>query len=202
MEFTIILFTFAYSKFANSIACKFRKMDIATRLKQFMTAKNIASSQFADSADIPRPTLSQLLNGRNKKISNELIGKIHEAFPSLNVMWLMFGEGDMECAVNTQISEPQKAPVPTPSEVQEPRYEAVWAAQAPDYDQRAQRQNRQPEAYQSSGAARGTHERPISAEAIQALNNAGVRMGDTARVQQIMVLFTDGRFEAFTPADQ
>ena len=41
-----------------------------------------------------------------------------------------------------------------------------------------------------------------SAEAIQALNNAGVRMGDTARVQQIMVLFTDGRFEAFTPADQ
>ena len=97
---------------------------------------------------------------------------------------------------------PHTAPVSTPSEVQEPRYEAVWAAQAPDYDQRAQRQNRQPEAYQSSGAARGTHERPISAEAIQALNNAGVRMGDTARVQQIMVLFTDGRFEAFTPADQ
>ena len=29
-----------------------------------------------------------------------------------------------------------------------------------------------------------------------------LRMGDTARVQQIMVLFTDGRFEAFTPADQ
>ena len=144
MEFTIILFTFAYSKFANSIACKFRKMDIATRLKQFMTAKNIASSQFADSADIPRPTLSQLLNGRNKKISNELIGKIHEAFPSLNVMWLMFGEGDMECAVNTQISEPQKAPVSTPSEVQEPRYEAVWAAQAPASPRPCARHTRTP----------------------------------------------------------
>ncbi|MDE6542191.1 MAG: helix-turn-helix transcriptional regulator [Muribaculaceae bacterium] len=54
-------------------------MDIASRLRQYMEAKEIASSQFADTAEIPRPTLSQLLNGRNKKISNELIGKIHDA---------------------------------------------------------------------------------------------------------------------------
>lgn len=67
-------------------------MDIAARLRMFMATKGIASSQFADSADIPRPTLSQLLNGRNKKISNELIAKIHEAYPSLSVLWLMFGE--------------------------------------------------------------------------------------------------------------
>ena len=46
---------------------------------------------------------------------------------------------------------------------------------------------------------RNSPERPISAEAMQALNNAGVRMGDTARVQQIMVLYTDGRFETFRP---
>ena len=95
-------------------------MDIATRLRQFMAYKNIASSQFADNADIPRPTLSQLLNGRNKKISNELIGKIHEAFPSLNVMWLMFGEGGMECEPNMKTSEPQKNFNFTPDEMHEP----------------------------------------------------------------------------------
>jgi transcriptional regulator with XRE-family HTH domain len=83
-------------------------MDIVTRLKQFMDYTQLPSSQFADQAQIPRPTLSQIMNGRNKKISNELITKLHEAFPQLNVMWLMFGDGDMVTGENIQFSEPQK----------------------------------------------------------------------------------------------
>lgn len=178
-------------------------MDIATRLRQFMTAKNIASSQFADSADIPRPTLSQLLNGRNKKISNELIAKIHEAFPSLNVLWLMFGEGQMEVNPNTRFSEPQNKPETAPSQAQEPRYEAVLIAHAPEYPDKQPRGNQNQDSNNNVSSQynqpRNNPERPISAEAMQALNNAGVRMGDTARVQQIMVLYTDGRFETFRP---
>lgn len=70
-------------------------MDIISRLHSFISALGIGTSQFADAAGIPRPTLSQILNGRNKKISNELIEKIHKAYPSLSIMWLLFGEGDM-----------------------------------------------------------------------------------------------------------
>lgn len=83
-------------------------MDIVSRLKMFMTSLNIANSQFADTCRIPRPTISQILNGRNKKISDELISKIHEAYPQLSVMWLMFGEGDMLTDANFKISEPKK----------------------------------------------------------------------------------------------
>ena len=61
----------------------------------FLDQTGISNSQFADTCEIPRPTLSQLLNGRNKKVSDEVIGKIHRAYPTLNVMWLMFGDGDM-----------------------------------------------------------------------------------------------------------
>lgn len=61
----------------------------------FLDQTGISNSQFADTCDIPRPTLSQLLNGRNKKVSDEVIGKIHRAYPTLNVMWLMFGDGEM-----------------------------------------------------------------------------------------------------------
>lgn len=82
-------------------------MDIVTRLKKFMTALNIANSQFADTSRIPRPTISQILNGRNKKISDELISKIHDAYPQLSVMWLMFGEGEMLVNSNIEISEPK-----------------------------------------------------------------------------------------------
>ena len=70
-------------------------MDIISRLKVFLNQKNIASSQFADTCDIPRPTVSQLLNGRNKKVSDEVISKIHSSYPELSIMWLMFGEEPM-----------------------------------------------------------------------------------------------------------
>ncbi|MBR6014346.1 MAG: helix-turn-helix domain-containing protein, partial [Selenomonadaceae bacterium] len=43
-------------------------MDIVSRLKMFLEQAGISNSQFADTCDIPRPTLSQLLNGRNKKV--------------------------------------------------------------------------------------------------------------------------------------
>ncbi|HAP30195.1 MAG TPA: hypothetical protein DCR26_08745 [Porphyromonadaceae bacterium] len=82
-------------------------MDLVNRLKFFLEKNNIAISQFADTCGIPRPTLSQILNGRNKKISDELISKIHAAYPALSVLWLMFGEGSMDADANTRISEPQ-----------------------------------------------------------------------------------------------
>ena len=70
-------------------------MDIVIRLKEFIARLGISVSTFADNCGIPRPTLSQLLNGRNRKISNEVLEKIHRAYPQVNMSWLMFGEGDM-----------------------------------------------------------------------------------------------------------
>lgn len=81
-------------------------MDIVNRLKTFMEIHRIGSTQFADKCGIPRPTLSQILSGRNKKISDEVIAKIHNAYPQLSVLWLLFGEGQMESIGNIQFSEP------------------------------------------------------------------------------------------------
>lgn len=79
-------------------------MDIVTRIKKFLNLRGIPNSQFADTCDIPRPTVSQLLNGRNKKVSDEIISKIHAAYPSLSVMWLLFGEEPMMLDGATQSS--------------------------------------------------------------------------------------------------
>lgn len=68
---------------------------LSDRLNQFIEYKNITSSQFADAAGVPRPTLSQLLTGRSKSINDLMLSKIHAAFPELNVSWLLFGEGVM-----------------------------------------------------------------------------------------------------------
>ncbi len=83
-------------------------MDLVSRLKQYLDSRQISITQFADECSIPRPTGSQLLAGRNKKVSDEIIGKIHAAYPELSIVWLMFGEGNMVTGANIEISEPQK----------------------------------------------------------------------------------------------
>lgn len=68
---------------------------VSIRLKHFMDKIGVSNSEFADQCGIPRPTLSQLLSGRNKKVSDLLIGQIHRRYPSLSIVWLLFGEGEM-----------------------------------------------------------------------------------------------------------
>ena len=67
----------------------------AIRLKHFLEFTGLTNSQFADQCGIPRPTLSQLLSGRNKKLSDQVLRPIHLHFPNLSLVWLMFGEGEM-----------------------------------------------------------------------------------------------------------
>lgn len=76
------------------------EQNVAIRLKGFIDTQGLTHSQFADVCQIPRPSLSQILSGRNKKISDVIIGQIHKAFPSLSIMWLLFGEGTMITGVD------------------------------------------------------------------------------------------------------
>lgn len=82
-------------------------MDITSRLKKYMEYINVPVTKFADTCLIPRPSMTQLLKGRNKKISDEVISKIHAAYPNLSIMWLLFGEGDMMNFSNNETSEAQ-----------------------------------------------------------------------------------------------
>lgn len=79
------------------------------RLKTFIDSLGYSNSQFADKAGIPRPTLSQLVHGRNKSVSDTLLRKLYESFPSLNITWLLFGQGEMLNDSNIKISEPQNS---------------------------------------------------------------------------------------------
>jgi len=95
-------------------------MDLVSRLKHYLDSRQISITQFADECGIPRPTGSQLLAGRNKKVSDEIISKIHSAYPNLNIVWLMFGEGNMMTDGNIEISEPQISPVSASAHQQSP----------------------------------------------------------------------------------
>lgn len=172
-------------------------MDIVSRLKLFLQQNGIANSQFADTCDIPRPTLSQLLNGRNKKVSDELITKIHRAYPALNIMWLMFGDGDMFVLGHSQ-SSPADGATDTesafaaPRETHHPSGIIDFGAAEPDYPTQ-RRQSKAP-------AAADVMQRMVAAAAMkpQTKKSGGA---DERRVTHMMVFYSDGRFETFVPGN-
>lgn len=69
------------------------EISVADRLNEYLTVKGITRAQFADTCGIPRPTVTQILSGRNKKIGNDTISAIHGAYPDISISWLLFGEG-------------------------------------------------------------------------------------------------------------
>ncbi len=180
-------------------------MDIVNRLKFFMESQQIANSQFADTCRIPRPTLSQLLNGRNKKISDELIGKIHNAFPRLSVLWLMFGEGGMMIDENIEISEPQK------DEKSETSTEKRIDFQYDTFDD-AQSQNTFEIVANNSSMPKTPNNvmrrnEYVGNADIQAQQNStksakvSIKTDCNKRITNIVVFYSDNSFQSFAPAD-
>lgn len=107
-------------------------MDLLTRLNDFMQKQRMSSSQFADAIGIPRPSMSQILNGRNKKISNEFIEKLHQAFPALDMMWLLFGE--VTPNLNASLPDNKRKSEPTLFDTEEDTEETVDMDATDDVD--------------------------------------------------------------------
>lgn len=169
-------------------------MDIVSRLKRFIDTHQIPVTQFADNCRIPRPTLSQLLNGRNKKVSDEVISKIHDAYPRLSVLWLMFGEGSMETPANIEISEPQNAPSSSVSESQPP----LPLTNAPQFDFETDFPG---ELSEKSAPASSRPEGKFSPSPRPAENTATITFGEKGgkRVISIVVYYDDNSYESFVP---
>ncbi len=175
-------------------------MDIASRIKKFMDATGIQNSQFADTCGIPRPSLSQLLNGRNKKVSNEVIDKIHEAYPSLSILWLMFGEGDMWIDGNIQFSELQKASESNNTDADDIdtegfAFENNLFSDVSDFTQKKSPEEKMPV---------NTINKPVEeipAQKVTPSHASAMSLGvdSTRKVVNIMVFYSDSSFETFVP---
>ena len=98
-------------------------MNERERLELIMRCYNLTPSQFADKTGIQRASVSHILSGRNKA-SLEVMLKIYDAFPSLDMKWLMTGNGDAPVAGMRPVVETpvvQEASVLFPPEtVEEP----------------------------------------------------------------------------------
>lgn len=65
------------------------------RIKKIIEREGMSQSQFADFIGVNRPTLSHVIAGRNNP-SMEIVMKIHQRFPKINILWLLDGIGSYE----------------------------------------------------------------------------------------------------------
>lgn len=161
------------------------KSPIIDRLVQFIEHTGLSSTQFADRADIPRPTLSQMLHGRNKSVNNQMLTKLNVAFPNLNILWLLFGQGDMLQDSNIEFSEPQND-----------EEDEFFEPQHTDY-----KPSSMPYEFESPNLFTIGNQIPKpEPEPDSPTLPPEIPIDDTKRISSIIVLYTDGSFETFKPA--
>lgn len=62
------------------------------RILQLIELFNMTPTQFAQSVGIQRATLQHILSGRNEP-SLKIVMAIHNAFPDIELEWLLYGKG-------------------------------------------------------------------------------------------------------------
>lgn len=64
------------------------------RIAQIIQHVGLTYAEFADKVGISNSSLSHIMAERNKP-SLSLLLSIHDAYPQININWLLFGEGNM-----------------------------------------------------------------------------------------------------------
>lgn len=179
---------------------------ITVRLKDYINTTGLTISQFADKAGIPRPTLSQLLTGRNKTINNQLLSKLDEAFPDLDIVWLLFGRGTLRNKANIETSEPQNASTEPHLEAYTPAQEPIKPTATENTVQHSAQSN-----YVSEPQWRASvictpseqHEQNVSHE-IKSDDKevpSPTPKQRARRITNIIIFYSDNSFETFKPSD-
>ena len=176
--------------------------DIVSRLKFFLQQMGIATTAFADVCGIPRPSLSQLLNGRNKKVSNEVIDKIHSAYPELNMMWLMFGDGEMlgpnaNSEVNPTDAQLGENDFPGNAQAAAPREQHVQQSINFDIDEPS---SYTPRKATSASQRQSSIVDSAIASARAKVNVTATRGGAAGRqITQVVIIYSDGSTQVIQP---
>ena len=170
---------------------KLHKMNERERIELIMKSYGLSPSQFADKTGIQRASVSHILGGRNKA-SLEVMLKIYDAFPGLDMKWLMTGVGD----------EPGASVSPASSSAMGAgmlfaESDGGNTVQNHIPEERIVRQP-EPEAARKSEASPTPRERRVKKVPARAASAVQGEM-PVRRIREIRVYYTDGTYEILMP---
>ncbi len=175
-------------------------MNERERIELLMRCYELTPSQFADRTGIQRASVSHIISGRNKP-SLEVMLKIYDAFPGIDMKWLMTGVGEEPTAVKPSVlsSAPselfvESAPVQQGAgaslfDVQErvaADVESVGRVAAPASKPREPK-------VQQRVAAEPRVKRGAAARVMHSVTQ------QERRIKEVRVYYTDGTFEVLFP---
>ena len=173
---------------------KVHKMNERERIELIMKSYGLSPSQFADRTGIQRASVSHIISGRNKA-SLEVMLKIYDAFPGLDMEWLMTGKGNEPQSNN---SSSTSASAPVASLFSEPVKEASVLPFVTEEPARAGVEPVNKVAVKSEAVVSQPRERRAKRSVqrpASAMNN-DVR---TKQIREIRVYYTDGTYEILIP---
>ncbi|MBO4942734.1 MAG: helix-turn-helix transcriptional regulator [Muribaculaceae bacterium] len=183
------------------------KNPVLDRLILFINSTGLSSTQFADKTGIPRPSLSQMLHGRNKSVNNQVLAKLNAAFPELNILWLLFGRGDMLQTTNIETSELQNMqfvegmPAQATDNEATSNYDTAENANLFSFSNRTNEQTK-PNTDPSRTVFpnnKTPNDNYSDKNRTTQQTLAEIPNDDTRQISSIIVLYTDGSFETFRP---
>lgn len=167
-------------------------MNERERIELLMKCYELSPSQFAEKTGIQRASVSHILSGRNKP-SLEVLLKIYDAFPELDLKWLMTGAGDEPVAA----SKSAESAVPSventlfsQQEHEQPELQQVMNVVQSRQEQAPQRPMRQ-QPQQRVVVERQPRRTAVAKAQQQPINER--------RIKEIRIFYTDGTYETLFP---
>lgn len=207
MHVSIFIFKFATHISKLKFVENDDKNPVLDRLILFINSTGLSSTQFADKTGIPRPSLSQMLHGRNKSVNNQVLAKLNAAFPELNILWLLFGRGDMLQTTNIETSELQNMqfvegmPAQATDNEATSNYDTAENANLFSFSNRTNDQTK-PNTDPSRTVFpnnKTPNDNYSDKNRTTQQTLAEIPNDDTRQISSIIVLYTDGSFETFRP---
>lgn len=174
-------------------------MNERERIELLMKCYNLTSSQFADRTGIQRASVSHIISGRNKP-SLEVMTKIYNAFPDVDLKWLLMGEGEAPATLLEGTQKPEKSLSNNLFDEAEMAVPGVAESERPaspvlDEEYRVARQPRMKSQPSSSVQVERTQRK-----ATQARNNVVLQPAEQQKkVKEVRIYFTDGTYEVLVP---
>lgn len=142
------------------------------RFKQLLEEKGLTATKFAALIKVNASAMSHILNGRSKP-GFDVLDKIAQAFPDVNLNWLISGKGEL---FNTSPAKEKQAEIP----VQKSLFEVAEIDKqenTTDYTQPAAK--------------------PISSPETE-MAAAIMQTPATKKIKRIVLFFSDGSFEDYS----
>lgn len=79
-------------------------MSIKDRFKMIMEREKLTAGAFAENIGVSQGTISHILGPRNKYPSTDVILRLRNRYPDINLNWLLTGEGNMSDTLDEHLT--------------------------------------------------------------------------------------------------